>query len=555
LKQKITPYIYVLFLVVFSNNFFAQKFNLRLLSEKANNNAVLEKIKFQHTHADSIAVLNEIDEISSFLKNIGYFTNTINKITKIDTTYIAEFSLGDKIEKVIIRNPPKEFMELLELTKENDTISIPITQLQFLLNTISKKLDKEGKSFSKVQLSDIEIKEKVIFADLKIHESTERTINKVLIKGYELFPKAHIKHYFNIKENTVFNREKIEEISTSTRSLQFAKETKEPEVLFTKDSTLLYIYLKKKQNNSFDGLVNFTSKEKGGILFNGHLDLKLNNILNSGERFELFWNSIGEEKQEFKVATEIPYVFNTPVSPSITFTLFKQDSTFLNTELKTNLSYNINSKTKIAATYSSINSKNLQENTTTNSVEEFKNSFWGFIFSYSKPRNDHFNNDKILLKVHPTIGHRNSKVSTSKQVKIELTTSYIWELNERSSIFIKNKTGYLTSDDFLDNELYRIGGANSIRGYNEQSIYTNRFSVFNIEYRFLTSQTSYLYSITDIASVNSGANNETLLGIGVGYLFKTNNSQINISTAVGKNTSNKFDFNTSKIIIRWKNYF
>ena len=96
MKQKITPYIYVLFLVVFSNNFFAQKFNLRLLSEKANNNAVLEKIKFQHTHADSIAVFNEIDEISSFLKNIGYFTNTINKITKIDTTYIAEFSLEIK---------------------------------------------------------------------------------------------------------------------------------------------------------------------------------------------------------------------------------------------------------------------------------------------------------------------------------------------------------------------------------------------------------------------------------------------------------------------------
>lgn len=525
------------------------------MSEKTYNNAVLEKIKFQHTHADSTAVFNEIDEISSFLKNIGYFTNSINKITKIDTTYIAEFSLGDKIEKVIIRNASKETIKLLNLPEKNDTIQIPIAQLQFLLNAISKKLDKEGKSFSKVQLSDIEIKEKVIFADLKIHESTQRTINKVLIKGYELFPKAHIKHYFNIKENTVFNREKIEEISTSTRSLQFVKETKKPDVLFTKDSTLLYIYLKKKQNNSFDGLVNFTSKEKGGVLFNGHLDLKLNNILNSGERFELFWNSIGEEKQEFNVSTEIPYVVNTPITPSIFFTLFKQDSTFLNTEFKTNLSYNINSKTKIAATYSNVNSKNLQENTTTNSVEEFKNSFWGFMFYYSTPRNDDFYNDKFFLKIHPTFGYRDSKISTTRQIKIELTTSYIWDLSQRSSIFIKNKTGYLTSDDYLDNELYRIGGANSIRGYNEQSIYTNRFSAFNIEYRFLTSQTSYLYSITDIARINSGTNNETLLGLGIGYLFKTNNSQINISTAVGKNASNKFDFNTSKIIIGWKNYF
>jgi hypothetical protein len=525
------------------------------LSEKANNNAVLEKIKFQNIHTDSIAVFNEIDKISSFLKNIGYFTNTINKISKIDTTYVAEFSLGDKIDKVMIRNTSKEVLELLNYSKEKDTIVIPISQLQFLLNTISKKLDKQGKSFSRVQLSDIEIKGKVIFANIDIYESKKRTINKVLIRGYELFPKAYIKYFFNIREGIIFNKEKIEEISKATTSLQFVKETKKPEVLFTKDSTLMYIYLKKQQNNSFDGLVNFTSKEKGGVLFNGHIDLKLNNILNTGESFELFWNSIGEEKQEFKISTEIPYMFNTPISPSISFTLFKQDSTFLNTEFKTSISYNINSKAKIAATYSNVDSKNLQEDPTSNTIEEFKNSFWGFMFSYSTSKNDDFYDNKFFLKIHPSFGNRNSKTSATKQVKIEFTTSYIWDLSQRSSIFIKNKTGYLTSDDFLDNELYRIGGANSIRGYNEQSIYTNRFSIFNIEYRFLTSQRSYLYSITDLASINSVTNNENLLGLGIGYLFKTNNSQINISTAIGKNASNKFDVNTSKIIIGWKNYF
>ena len=96
--------------------------------------------------------------------------------------------------------------------------------------------------------------------------------------------------------------------------MQFISEIKPPEVLFTKDSTLLYIYFKKQQNNSFDGIVNFTSKEDGGVLFNGNINLKLNNVLNTGERFELFWNSIGEERQEFKLSTNLPYILNSKFS-------------------------------------------------------------------------------------------------------------------------------------------------------------------------------------------------------------------------------------------------
>ena len=555
MKQKINLFIYILQFVVFPNNFFAQEFNLKLSSDKAIDLIVLEKVDFKKKHADSISVLNEIKKVSFYLKNLGYFTNTYSRINRIDKNYIARFSLGEKINKVIIRNNSKDILMLIDYSKENDSIIIPIDKLKYTLNTISKKLDSQGKSFSRVQLSNIEIKNKMIFADLKVYQSKKRKIDKVIIKGYEQFPKPHIKHHFNLKENTIFNKNKIEDISSLTKSLQFVKESKKPEVLFTRDSTLLYIYLKKHQNSSFDGLVNFTSKENGGVLFNGYLDLKLNNILNKGERFELFWNSIGEEKQEFKVSTEIPYLFNTPISPSISFNLFRQDSTFLNTEFKTNISYSINPKIKIAATYSSVNSKNLQENITSNAIEEFKSSFFGLKFSYAKPNNDSFNNDIFFLEINPTFGNRNSKNSSTKQFRIELTTSYMWDIGKKNTVFFKNNSGYLKSDDFLNNELFRIGGANTIRGFNEQSIYANYFSTFTMEYRFLTSPESYIYSITDLASVGNGINNENLLGIGIGYLFKTSSSVINLSTAIGKSASNTFDFNKSKIIISWKNYF
>jgi hypothetical protein len=51
------------------------------------------------------------------------------------------------------------------------------------------------------------------------------------------------------------------------------------------------------------------------------------------------------------------------------------------------------------------------------------------------------------------------------------------------------------------------------------------------------------------------AGNENLLGIGLGYLFTSKNSQINISSALGRNSSKGFDFNQTKLIINWTNFF
>jgi hypothetical protein len=76
-----------------------------------------------------------------------------------------------------------------------------------------------------------------------------------------------------------------------------------------------------------------------------------------------------------------------------------------------------------------------------------------------------------------------------------------------------------------------------------------------MEYRLLTSEKSYLYTITDIARVKTMTKNENLLGIGLGYLFTAKNSQINISSALGRNSSKGFDFNQTKLAINWTSFF
>jgi len=115
----------------------------------------------------------------------------------------------------------------------------------------------------------------------------------------------------------------------------------------------------------------------------------------------------------------------------------------------------------------------------------------------------------------------------------------------------------LTSKNYLFNELFRIGGANSIRGYNEQSIFTNGYSYSNVEFRYLLDKSSYLYSITDLGVYKENTNNKIkkLVGIGAGYQFRINNNLVNLGYVISTNSDTKVKFNNSRLIIKWTSFF
>ena len=554
LKQKNTYYIYIVLLLFNIHNNSAQELTLKLTSKLKSETIVLNKIDYKKRHKDSLSLQSELTIISKYLKTLGYFTSTIDSINKKNETSIAFLSLNNKIKNIKLKTTPH--IELIKSIskKTKDTITILPKDLQSFLNKISLKLDEKGLSFSKVKLNNILITNNNLYADLEIKYSKSRNINKVIIKGYKNFPNSFIENYYSLNPNNKFNQQKLKELSNKTKNLQFVSEIKPPETLFTQDSTFIYLYLKKKQNNSFDANVNFASNENGGLLFNGNINLTLKNTLNKGEQLELFWNSVNNERQEFKVSTHTPYIFNSRINPQLAFSIYKQDSTFTNIKLTSKVLYEINNKIKFGFTYNTDTSKKLK-NTITSNISSFRNYFLGLNFQYKSPNNDFFHNNKFFIELSPSFGKRSINTKNTNQLKLETTISYLFEINNKSSLFIKNKTGILNSENLINNELFRIGGANSIRGYNEQSIFTENYSFFNFEYRYLTSENSYLYTISDFGRIKANSTKKDLLGLGIGYLFTTNNSQINLSSVVSKTNNQNIDFKDIKLLIKWVNFF
>ena len=551
-NTKLAFLITIVFILYNITEINSQDFELKLLSKVKKENIVLSEISYPNKHKDSTSIENEITRVTNQLKKRGYFLNTVDSVIYTNRKVKAYFSLNEKIKSIILEIKPSYLVYFNKNKLKNNKIKIPIENLDKLLSSITSKLDKQGKSFSSVEINNIILNKDELFGLLVIKESKKRTIDKITIRGYEEFSQVYLKKYLRIKKGDIFNEDLIKRTSNLTKRLSFIDQIKEPEILFTKDSTILYIYLRKNQNNSLDALVNFATEENGDFLLNGNIDLELNNILNSGEQFKLFWNRIGQERQEFKLSTSIPYIFKSNITPQIAFSLYRQDSSFTNINFKTSLSYNLNDKNSVSAFYSIENSENLES--VTNDIKEYDNYFIGLNYDYNNLKEKTIYNE-LSFSISTGIGSRKSENQSFQQYNFKSSLSFLIKFNQRNQFYIRNKIGLLESKNYLTNELLRIGGANSIRGFNEQSIFAKQYSFFNFEYRFITNQNSYLYTITDIGGYKQENNYKSLIGLGFGYLFGNDKYTINLALAAGKFDSSKLELQNTKFLISWINYF
>jgi len=491
----------------------SQDFSLEINSNKATENIFLSKINYKTKHPDSTALYIELNRVQKHLKMNGYFLSRIDSVSQEGEKYIAYLNLDKKVDSVLLKHKSISKQILQKYKFKNNYIRIPIYQLEEILNDISTFQELKGNAFSEIKLKKIRIYNKTLYAEIDLTTSKKRKIDKIILKGYDNFPESFIKNYLNINSKTTFNKKKLMEISKLSKGLEFVSETKPPETLFKKDSTFIYIYLKKIQGSSFDGLVNFNSQENGKLQFNGYLDLKLKNILNKGEQLNLLWNSFGNEKQEFSISVKTPYIYNSKLSPEFAFSIYKQDSTFLNTKLNTSLKYQIRNNSNLFVSFNSEKSENSTK-TISNNISSYENYFLGFGYEYKILKNDIFKNDMFFININPSFGKRKTTNNTFKQIKIATTLAYLLDLNRNNSIYFRNKTALLNSTNYFDNELFRIGGNKSIRGFNEQSIFVKNYLLQNIEFRYQTSKSSYMYTITDLALITTTNSKEKLYSFG-----------------------------------------
>ena len=122
--------------------------------------------------------------------------------------------------------------------------------------------------------------------------------------------------------------------------------------------------------------------------------------------------------------------------------------------------------------------------------------------------------------------------------------NFICKLQNSTSI-IHNKTA------LYDNELLKIGGLKTLRGFDEESLLVSFFLINTLELRYLFDKNSNVYLFIDYTyyqkKTNMSNSYDFPISFGLGINFSTKVGIFSLNYAIGRQLNNPFLLKTAKI--------
>jgi hypothetical protein len=339
-------------------------------------------------------------------------------------------------------------------------------------------------------------------------------------------------------------------LQSNLEAIQFATETKSPEFLFKKDSTLLYIYLTKISNNSAEGFLGFNNAS-GKTNLTGNIDLRLLNNLNRGEQLALKYRADDNKQRLIESTLDIPYLFNTKLGATASINLLRRDTLFQNNNFKAGIFYSPKWNSSIGINYIVKNS--IATAVIPETISDLSSN--GIEVSYFYERNSKNKLRPTNTRVKLNLGYASRSITqqqNANQYIFAVQGTKQWDILSKTSIYINGTSRVLVSDNIQFNELYQLGGEHTIRGFRENSIDSNTFVTVQTELRQDLGSNFYGYTILDAGQFMDfnlkKPTNLYALGAGIGIL--TQSGVLRLSIANG--SLNGLNMNISNIIAHIK---
>jgi outer membrane protein assembly factor BamA len=441
-----------------------------------------------------------------------------------------------------------------------------------MMDKILSFYEDHGYPFAQVKLDSIRLQGNSITASLYLDKKRLEKIDSVIVKGDLKVSPEYLYGYLGIKPGDLYDESKVKVISSRLKSLPILYETKPMQVIFVENKAKIFLYLGKKNANQFNGIIGILPSSTGKINVTGDLSLQLQNTFHHAENLGFHWQHIQAQTENLTANFSYPYILKTPIGFDEDFKLFKQDTTYLQIDEKVGFRYlmtggnywkvfyeNISSSL-IALSQLELLTSNLPpyaDVTTQLYGIEYKAADLDYIYNPRKGYELLVNvaaGTKVIRKnpqLNPLI-YEGLQLN-SDEYKANIKAAYYIPFFERSTFEFAVTGGYIDAPSLLLNDLYRIGGFNVLRGFDEQSIYATSYGVGTVEFHYLLEQNSFLFLFFDQGwcretyTTTISYFNDTPRGFGAGMDFQTKAGIFSISYALGQSINNPISFKEGKI--------
>ena len=575
------------------------QYRLHIQSPDRDSSFLVDTVGVQPTFNSRAECIAYVSQLPTYLRSKGYVTSSIDSV-RFDSSFASiVIYLGKPYTwaNVDIRSVDQSLLQSVGWSERQfPGKPMDFATMKNLQNRLLNHLENTGYPFAKIYLDSLELENEGVNAILKVDKGPLYHIDSIRVYGDVKVSNYFLQHYLGIPDGSVYNKEKLLQISSKIRELGYVEEQKPSDLTLLGTGSVLNLYLKPRRASQVNVLIGFLPNNdqlaSKKLLITGEANLHLRNALGSGETIGLNWQKLQVESQRLNIIYQHPFIFRTSLGLDFAFDMLKKDSSYLNLNYQFGARFLISTEqsaklflhnyqsivsqggidtaeiisTKSLPDIADVRSTNLgleYDITHTNYKLNPRKGYEARINVSTGIKKIKKNNDIVNLKdpgdpsfdfesLYDTVKLR------SYQFRWVGYGANYFPIGKQGTLRAAINGGVFLSDNIFRNELFQIGGYKLLRGFDEESQNVSQYAIGTLEYRYLFGN-SYFFVFTDGGwARNASKNSEyshTYIGTGLGLTLETRNSLFTIAWAIGQRDDIPFNLRQSKIHFGFMNFF
>lgn len=545
-----------------------------LLTAEAADRPLLRRYKVRATVPDSLSALREVRELVLALQGDAYLTASADEVRWGRDTVRVRLYVGEQFRWAYLRNGNLGDGLLTRAGyREKFFRRTPFLPADWarLQERILVEAENQGFPFATVGLDSIRLNGHDIAGRVVLKRGPVVVFDSLQIVGNTKTKKRFLTKYLQIFPNQPFSQLRVAAAAQQLRQLPYLRLRAEPEIRFARGRARIYLLLDDRPSNQFDAIVGIlpnADANKTGVQFTGDVTINLRNIKGGGKQVGLQWRKTDALSQLLDVQYIHPNFFGTPLEVAGSFNLYKQNNAFLTLRPRLQVTYPTARTGRVsffAEQRSSFLLDTLLKTRTTlpDNIDSQYNSY-GLSYAWNSLDDLFFPHRGYLLNAQGAVGTKS--ITKNAELKPELyngvplrSTQYSLGLRaeryfpvKRSGVLLLRLRGEgLLNPRLFTNDLFRLGGLNSLRGFNENQFYTSSYALATAEFRQFIGADSYVFLFADQAYLRHDVVNDRYTdqptGVGAGLSFRTAAGLFQFAYSVGRSSAQAFELKSSKI--------
>ena len=551
---------------------------IRLDVEEADRPA-LRRYRFRPNAPDSLAALRTVRDLVLALQADAYLTASADTMRWRRDTVRVRLYVGEQFRWARLRNGNLGDGLLTKAGyREKFFRDQPFRPQEWaqLQQRVLTEAENQGYPFASIRLdsvaltgSDIEGRvvldrgPVIVFDSLQVVGNT-KTRTQFLIKYLQIFP------------NQPYSQQRVAAAARQLRQLPYIQLKAEPEVRFAQGKARVYLLLDDRAANQFDAIVGVLPNPSPGpgqnrVQITGDVTINLRNIRGGGKQLGLQWRKVDAASQLLDAQYVHPNFFGSPLEVGGNFNLYRQSDAFLTLRPRLQVTYPTARAGRISF-FTEFRSSRLLSDSTFRELralpENIDSEYTSYGLDYSKSTLDdlYFPRRGAFFTSLAAVGNKRISKNTdlndtlynrvplrSTQITLGGRAEYYYPVGRNGVLLGRVRGESLLNDRLFLNDLFRLGGLATLRGFSEFAFFASSYAVGTLEYRQFTGPDSFVFLFLDQAylqrKLNQGNNADSPTGLGAGISFRTGAGLFQLVYSVGRSQqlNQKLALNASKI--------